>query len=130
VLVASPFGHPLCRLRAPEVRVAPGWRDDADTAATPDVRAADGRESIARSRGQCGKMAYGSERGPVALPVFKIGRSPRLRGGWVRLPGASASLRVLHSKAGSPRLVAGCSQRPASGGGRFGYASHSATRRV
>src|SRR6185503_763177 len=32
----------------------------------------------------------GSERGPVALPVFKIGRSPLTRGGWVRLPGASA----------------------------------------
>src|SRR5437763_11909741 len=32
----------------------------------------------------------GSERGPVALPVFKIGRAPRTRGGWVRLPGASA----------------------------------------
>src|SRR5256885_12120365 len=36
---------------------------------------------------------FGSERGPVALPVFKIGRSPFARGGWVRLPGASASLR-------------------------------------
>ena len=35
----------------------------------------------------------GSERGPVALPVFKIGRSPFARGGWVRLPGASAILR-------------------------------------
>jgi hypothetical protein len=35
----------------------------------------------------------GSERGPVALPVFKIGRSPLTRGGWVRLPGASANLR-------------------------------------
>ena len=34
--------------------------------------------------------SYGSERGPVALPVFKIGRSPLTRGGWVRLPGASA----------------------------------------
>jgi len=37
----------------------------------------------------------GSERGPVALPVFKIGRSPLTRGGWVRLPGASASLTTL-----------------------------------
>ena len=37
----------------------------------------------------------GSERGPVALPVFKIGRSPLTRGGWVRLPGASANLRLL-----------------------------------
>ena len=26
----------------------------------------------------------------MALPVFKIGRSPLTRGGWVRLPGASA----------------------------------------
>ena len=33
----------------------------------------------------------GSERGPVALPVFKIGCSPLARGGWVRLPGASAN---------------------------------------
>ena len=37
---------------------------------------------------------FGSERGPVALPVFKIGRSPFIRGGWVRLPGASANLRA------------------------------------
>ena len=36
-------------------------------------------------------MGTGSERGPVALPVFKTGRSPRERGGWVRLPGASAT---------------------------------------
>ncbi len=35
-------------------------------------------------------MDQGSERGPVALPVFKIGRSLLTRGGWVRLPGASA----------------------------------------
>ena len=35
----------------------------------------------------------GSERGPVALPVFKIGCSPFIRGGSVRLRGASANLR-------------------------------------
>ena len=35
----------------------------------------------------------GSERGPVALPVFKTGCSLLTRGGWVRLPGASANLR-------------------------------------
>ena len=34
----------------------------------------------------------GSERGPVALPVFKIGCSPFIRGGSVRLRGASANL--------------------------------------
>jgi hypothetical protein len=34
----------------------------------------------------------GSEWGPVALPVFKIGRSPLTRGGSVRLRGASAIL--------------------------------------
>src|SRR5207245_1379170 len=33
---------------------------------------------------------HGSERGPVALPVFKIGCSPFIRGGSVRLRGASA----------------------------------------
>src|SRR5438132_14364482 len=48
---------------------------------------------------------HGSERGPVVLPVFKIGRSPLTRGGWVRLPGASASLRPLASA---------CELRPAS----------------
>jgi len=36
--------------------------------------------------------AKGSERGPVALPVFKIGCSPFIRGGSVRLRGASATL--------------------------------------
>ena len=38
------------------------------------------------------RVLIGSERGPVALPVFKIGRSPLTRGGWVRLPGASATI--------------------------------------
>jgi hypothetical protein len=33
----------------------------------------------------------GSEWGPVALTVFKTGSLPASRGGWVRLPGASAS---------------------------------------
>ena len=52
----------------------------------------------------------GSERGPVALPVFKIGRSPLTRGGWVRLPGASANL---HSGTGivSRRVVVEFPQR-------------------
>ena len=31
----------------------------------------------------------------MALPVFKIGRSPLTRGGWVRLPGASATTLVI-----------------------------------
>ena len=30
----------------------------------------------------------------MALPVFKIGRSPPTRGGWVRLPGASANFSM------------------------------------
>jgi hypothetical protein len=34
----------------------------------------------------------GSDRGPVALPVFKIGCCLLTVAGWVRLPGASASL--------------------------------------
>src|SRR5205823_4910325 len=48
--------------------------------------------SIAR-RSKDLRHTHGSEWGPVVLPVFKIGRSPLTRGGWVRLPGASASLR-------------------------------------
>src|SRR5437762_5448273 len=35
--------------------------------------------------------SIGSEPGPVALPVFKIGCSPLTRGGSVRLRGASAT---------------------------------------
>ena len=34
----------------------------------------------------------------MALPVFKIGRSPLARGGWVRLPGASAKLTCSFSR--------------------------------
>ena len=47
----------------------------------------------------------GSERGPVALPVFKIGRSPPTRGGWVRLPGASA-ISILRSVDGHSTTTA------------------------
>ena len=52
----------------------------------------------------------GSERGPVALPVFKTGRPPLTRGGWVRLPGASAinllsSLHFLISDRPSPQCL-------------------------
>src|SRR5438094_244723 len=50
-LVAVAHGRPLRRVRAAEVRALPAW--------------------IGRV------VAYGSERGPVALPVFKIGCLPR-----------------------------------------------------
>src|SRR5438093_1092292 len=73
--------------------------------------------------------ARGSEWGPVALPVFKIGRSSLTRGGWVRLPGASANLRakVVHRSAereggpiGQPRESHGSQSKHRKDGRRVG----------
>ena len=55
-------------------------------------RGAEGSQRHGRSSWD--NRIYGSERGPVALPVFKIGRFPFTREGWVRLPGASAISRI------------------------------------
>ena len=75
-------------------RSPPG--DSAWTICVPPARTSCSRTCRTRTRSLMRSARYnlcGSERGPVALPVFKIGRSPQSRGGWVRLPGASAILR-------------------------------------